>query len=83
MLKVELSNTEISALELVLHNLENNNDFKAASIELQILSENISWVALSHHLVWLSYMLTKNDVHTPDLGRITLKLLIKDIKEIK
>tara|TARA_B110000977_G_C10820505_1_gene394016 strand:+ start:263 stop:514 length:252 start_codon:yes stop_codon:yes gene_type:complete len=83
MLKVELSNTQISALELVSHNLENDNDFQAAAIELKLLAENISWVTLSHHLVWLSHMLTKDEVHTPDLGKISLKLLIKDIKEIK
>ena len=83
MLKVELSNTQISELELVLHNLENNNDFKAAAIDLRALSENISWLTLSHHLVWLSHMLTKDEAHTPDLGKISLKLLIKDIKEIK
>ena len=82
MLKVELSNTQLSALELISDNLENNNDFEAAAIALKSLAENIEFIPLSHNLFWLSHMLNKQDVTEKQFFQISLKLLVKDIKEI-
>ena len=78
MLKLELSNTQIIALELISHNLENNNDFKAAAIELQILSENIESVSMSNYIKIMSSILNTTD---PRVGKISLRLLVRDIKE--
>jgi len=76
MLKLELSNTQIIALELISHNLENNNDFKAAAIELQILSENIESVSMSNYIKIMSSILNTTD---PRVGKISLRLLVRDI----
>ena len=73
-----LSSGHIIALGFIFSDLENNNDFQAAAIRVNKIADSIESIAVWHYLKLISHLLNKEDKTERDLGRISLKLLLKD-----
>tara|TARA_R110000822_G_scaffold309438_2_gene439074 strand:- start:269 stop:511 length:243 start_codon:yes stop_codon:yes gene_type:complete len=75
-----LSSGHIIALGFIFSDLENNNDFQAAAIRVNKIANSIESIAVWHYLKLTCHLLAKQDLTERQIGKISLKLLLNDIK---